>query len=134
MRSEQWKPPGITFTGAESRDASGPPGRKEEDTPDDLHGSNCLYAHQFYHAQYEEQDVINIPIGPNQSGCVGQRPTLGPRVNLSFGLALCTSKCEAVHFGEVERALSLPVFGVDSARHETVNTRGCATKKNENDQ
>jgi hypothetical protein len=72
---------------------------------------------------------VNIPIGPNESSGVSQRPALGPRVNLGFGLALCTSKGEAIHFGEVERALSLPVFGVDGARHKTVSTRGCTTKK-----
>lgn len=74
---------------------------------------------------------MNIPIGPNESGGVGQGPSLGPRVNLSFSLALGTSKGEAVHFGEVKRALSLPVFGIDGARYKTVNTRGRTTKRKE---
>lgn len=120
------------MTGAESRDASGPPGRKEEETPEDLQGSNCLFTYQLCLTEERETEcIVNIPIGPNKSGGVGQRPTLGPRVNLSFGLALCTPKGEAIHFGEVERALSLPVFGIDGARHKTVDTRGCATKEEE---
>lgn len=71
--------------------------------------------------------IMNIPIGPNQPGCIGQRPTLRPGVNLCFGLAFGATKGETVHFGEVERALSLPVLGVDGARHKTGDTRWCAT-------
>lgn len=41
-KSEQWNPPGITFTGAFSVETSGPPGRNSEDIPEVFHGSNCL--------------------------------------------------------------------------------------------
>lgn len=41
-KSEQWKPPGITLTGAFSVETSGPPGRNSEDIPEVFHGSNCL--------------------------------------------------------------------------------------------
>jgi hypothetical protein len=79
-------------------------------------------------SSYHRGTVI-IPIGPNQSCRVGQFPTLSPRVNLGFAFTLCASKGIAIHFGEVQRALSLPVFCIDGARHETWNTRWCATDK-----
>lgn len=66
-----------------------------------------------------------IPVGPDKSSSVGQSPTLGPRVNVFCILALGTSKGEAIHFREVERALSLPILGVDGARHNTWDTRWC---------
>lgn len=68
-----------------------------------------------------------IPVGPDKSSSVGQSPTLGPPVNVFCILALGTSKSEAIHFREVERALSLPILGVDGARHETWDMRWCAT-------
>lgn len=42
IRSEQWKPPGMMFNGAEGRDLRGPPGRYSEDMPEVRQGSNSL--------------------------------------------------------------------------------------------
>jgi hypothetical protein len=38
--SVQWKPPGMTWTGAFGVETKGPPGRNSEDTPAVRHGSS----------------------------------------------------------------------------------------------
>lgn len=96
------------------------------DTPESRQGSYCL--HKFISIDfinYILRNLGDLPIRPDQPRRVaGHVPPTGPAVHRGRVLTLRATVRVAVRFGEVERALALPVGGADEPGHNGGGTLG----------
>lgn len=74
---------------------------------------------------YSLRNLGHLPVRPDQArGVAGHIPSTGPAVHRGGVLTLRATVRVAVRFGEVERALPLPVGGADEPGHNGGGTLG----------
>lgn len=107
---------------------SGPPGRKVLDTPESRQGSYCLLnllALSLSSHHIQRKLGGDLPVRPDQPRRVaGHIPSTRPAVHRSGVFTLRAAVRVAVNFGEVERALALPVGGADEPGHNSGGSLG----------